>query len=277
MWQRYFGLGIVETEGDFGSQGTPPSHPELLDWLATEFMRRDWDIKAMHRLIVTSATYRQQSKARPDATKADPSNRLLARQNRIRLEAEIIRDATLAVSGLLTPKIGGPSVFPPQPAGAGQFTQIDRQWKADEDEDRYRRGMYTFFRRSAAYPGLALFDAPNAQEAVTRRNLSNTPLQALTLLNDEAQAEFAQALAKRVMAAQPTRDDRMRFAFEACLARTPEPEESERMTQYLARMNDEFASDVEARQALGAESAEQAAWTAVSRVLINLDEFVTRQ
>jgi hypothetical protein len=137
--------------------------------------------------------------------------------------------------------------------------------------------MYTFFRRSAAYPGLALFDAPNAQEAVTRRNLSNTPLQALTLLNDEAQAEFAQALAKRVMAAQPTRDDRMRFAFEACLARTPEPEESERMTQYLARMNDEFASDAEARQALGAESAEQAAWTAVSRVLINLDEFVTRQ
>ena len=277
IWQRYFGLGIVETENDFGSQGTPPSHPQLLDWLASEFVRRDWSLKAMHRLIANSATYRQSSEARPEAQKIDPSNRLLARQNRIRLEAETIRDSALAVSGLLTPKIGGPSVFPPQPPGAGQFTQVDRQWKADEGPDRYRRGMYTFFWRSAAYPGLALFDAPNAQASTTRRNRSNTPLQALTLLNDEAQTEFARALAGRVVAKDENRDERIRFAFETCLARPPREDEQERMSRYLARMTDEFETDREALEALGAESASSAAWTAASRVLINLDEFVTRQ
>ncbi|MBI1357919.1 MAG: DUF1549 domain-containing protein [Acidobacteria bacterium] len=277
MWQRYFGLGIVETEGDFGSQGTLPSHPELLDWLASELIRRDWGMKSMHRLIVTSATYRQSSEARPNAAQVDPSNRLLARQNRTRLEAEIIRDAALAASGLLTDKIGGPSVFPPQPAGAGQFTQVDRQWKADEGPDRYRRGMYTFFWRSAPHPGLTLFDAPNAQEATTRRNSSDTPLQALTLLNDQAQAEFAAALAKRVLAAEEDRDGRLRFAFETCLARPPAPDEQQRMDAYLARMTDEFSTSEQARQALGSSTAEEAAWTAASRVLLNLDEFVTRQ
>jgi len=277
MWQRYFGLGLVETENDFGSQGTPPSHPRLLDWLASEFVRGDWSLKAMHRLIVNSATYRQSSQARPEAKKIDSSNRLLARQNRIRLEAEIIRDSALAVSGLLTPKIGGPSVFPPQPPGAGQFTQVDRQWKADEGANRYRRGMYTFFWRSAAHPGLALFDAPNAQASATRRNHSNTPLQALTLLNDEAQTEFARALAGRVLAKHENRDERIRFAFETCLARPPREEEHETMSRYLARMSDEFETDREALEALGAESASSAAWTAASRVLLNLDEFVTRQ
>jgi len=277
FWQRYFGLGLVETEGDFGSQGTPPSHPELLDWLASEFMRQDWSMKAMHRLIVTSATYRQSSAHRDDLTKADPSNRLLARQNRTRLEAEIIRDASLAASGLLTKTIGGPSVFPPQPAGAGQFTQVDRQWKADEGADRYRRGMYTFFWRSAPYPGLALFDAPNAQEATTRRNRSNTPLQALTLLNDQTQTEFSSALARRVLSAEQSRDERIRYAFETCLARPPRPEEQQRMTAYLSSMLDRFATDEKERAALGSQTAEEAAWTAASRVLLNLDEFVTRQ
>ena len=277
MWQRYFGLGLVETENDFGSQGTPPSHPRLLDWLASEFVRRDWSLKAMHRLIVNSATYRQSSQARPKVKKIDSSNRLLARQNRIRLEAEIIRDSALAVSGLLTAKIGGPSVFPPQPPGAGQFTQVDRQWKADEGPDRYRRGMYTFFWRSAAHPGLALFDTPNAQASATRRNRSNTPLQALTLLNDEAQTEFARALAGRVLAKDENRDARIRFAYETCLARPPREDEHERMSRYLARMTDEFETDREALEALGAKSATAAAWTAASRVLINLDEFVARQ
>jgi len=273
MWQRYFGLGIVETENDFGSQGTAPSHPELLDWLASEFVRQDWSVKAMHRLIVTSATYRQSSSARPDAAKVDPSNRLLARQNRIRLEAEIIRDSGLAVSGLLTPTIGGPSVFPPQPAGAGQFTQVDRKWKADEGPNRYRRGMYTFFWRSAAHPGLALFDAPNAQASVTRRTRSNTPLQALTLLNDDSQTEFAENFAKRVLAFEGNREERIRFAFETSLARPPDPGEQQRMSSYLARMADDFAT----AKGASSRSPQEAAWLAASRVMLNLDEFVTRQ
>ena len=273
LWQRYFGVGIVETENDFGSQGTAPSHPELLDWLASEFVRRDWSLKAMHRLIVTSAAYRRSSAARPDAAAIDPGNRLLVRQNRLRLEAEIIRDAGLAVSGLLAPAVGGPSVYPPQPAGAGQFTQVDRKWKADEGSNRYRRGMYTFFRRSAAYPGLALFDAPDAQAAATRRNRSNTPLQALTLLNDEAQTEFAANLAKRILAAAGDRGGRIRFAFETCLARPPKEREQQRMAQYLARMTDAFAT----AGGDAADSPQEAAWLAASRVMLNLDEFVTRQ
>ena len=277
IWQRYFGLGLVETENDFGSQGTLPSHPQLLDWLASEFVARDWSLKAMHRLIVTSATYRQSSAARPEAKKVDSSNRLLARQNRVRLEAEIIRDSALTVSGLLTPKIGGPSVFPPQPPGAGQFTQVDREWKADEGPNRYRRGMYTYFWRSAAYPGLALFDAPNAQSTTTRRNRSNTPLQALTLLNDEAQTEAARALAVWLLAQDGDREARIQLAYETCLARPPREDEHERMSRYLARMTDEFETDREASAALGVESASEAAWAAASRVLINLDEFVTRQ
>ena len=273
LWQRYFGLGIVETENDFGSQGTTPSHPELLDWLASEFVRQDWSLKAMHRLVVSSATYRQSSAVRPDAAEVDPSNRLLARQNRIRLEAEIIRDSGLTVSGLLTPTIGGPSVFPPQPSGAGEFTQIDRQWKADEGPSRYRRGMYTFFWRSAAHPSLALFDAPNAQASTTRRTRSNTPLQALTLLNDDSQTEFAENFAKRILAFEGDRDERIQFAFETCLARPPDSDEQQRMSSYLARMADDFAS----ADAAGAVSPQEAAWLAASRVMLNLDEFVTRQ
>ncbi len=277
IWQRYFGLGIVETENDFGSQGSEPSHPRLLDWLASEFVRRDWNLKEMHRLILLSATYRQASGYRADASEVDPGNRLLARQNRIRLEAEIVRDVALSASGLLAPVIGGPSVYPPQPAGAGQFTQVDRKWKADDGPDRFRRGMYTYFIRSAAHPGLILFDAPIAQESVTRRNRSNTPLQALTLLNDESQTEFAAGLAKRVLEHSGSRDDRIRHAFEVCFSRPPEPAERERLAEFLAGMADEFATDDGARQEAGSESAEAAAWTAAARVLINLDEFITRQ
>lgn len=277
VWQRYFGLGLVETENDFGSQGAPPSHPALLDWLASEFVRRGWNLKDMHRLIVTSAAYRQASAYRPDAAKVDPSNRLLARQNRLRLEAEAIRDAALSAAGLLEPTVGGPSVYPPQPEGAGQFTQVDRQWKADEGPNRYRRGMYTYFIRSAAHPGLVLFDAPIAQESVTRRNRSNTPLQALTLLNDQAQTELAGALARRVRETAAGRDARIDQAFELCLARPPREAERGRMRRFLAHMTDAFASDPDAVRRAGEESAEAAAWTSVARVLINLDEFVTRQ
>ena len=277
VWQRYFGLGIVETENDFGSQGTLPSNPELLDWMAAEFVRRDWNLKDMHRLILDSSTYRQSSAYRADAAEVDPTNRLLARQNRLRLEAEIIRDAALTAAGLLTPAVGGPSVYPPQPEGAGQFTQVDRKWKADDGPDRFRRGMYTYFIRSAAHPGLVLFDAPNAQESVTRRNRSNTPLQALTLLNDEAQSEFAGALAGRVRDHAAGIEERIDYAFEVCLARPPRSDERDRMAEFVALMTDEFATDADALETVGADSPADAAWTAAARVMINLDEFVTRQ
>ncbi len=277
LWQRYFGLGIVETENDFGSQGSEPSHPELLDWLASEFVRQNWNLKDMHRLILNSATYRQASDYRADAAAADPGNRLLARQNRVRLEAEVIRDAALSASGLLAPAVGGPSVFPPQPAGAGQFTQVDRKWKADEGPSRFRRGMYTYFIRSAAHPALVLFDAPIAQESVTRRNRSNTPLQALTLLNDESQTEFAAGLATRIRDHAADRDARIEYAFEVCLARQPRQPERDRLARFLGTMADAFATDSAATEQAGADSANAAAWTAAARVMINLDEFVTRQ
>jgi mono/diheme cytochrome c family protein len=261
LWQHYFGLGLVETDNDFGTQGTPPSHPELLDWLATEFVRQGWGLKAMHRLIVTSATYRQASKARPELATVDARNRLLARQVRLRLEAEVVRDAALGASGLLSHKLGGPSVFPPQPDGIYRFTQIDKNWKPSGGPDRYRRGLYTFFWRSAPHPSLTVFDAPDASTACTRRNRSNTPLQALTLLNDQGQYEFAQALAARVLREGGADDGaRLRYAFRLCLARAPKERERQRLAELLAR------------EGKGAE-----AWVTVARVLLNLDEFITRE
>ena len=195
LWEAYFGRGLVETENDFGTQGIPPSHPELLDWLATEFVAQGWSLKAMHRRIVTSATYRQSSKHRPELASFDGGNRLLARQSRLRLDAEIIRDASLAACGLLTRQVGGPSVFPPQPAGVMTLGQMKREWTPSTGPDRYRRGLYTFFWRATPHPSLIVFDAPDGTQACTRRIRSNTPLQALTLLNDEAFFEFARALA----------------------------------------------------------------------------------
>jgi mono/diheme cytochrome c family protein len=263
FWQHYFGLGLVETENDFGAQGSSPSHPELLDWLATEFIAHGWSTKAMHRLIVTSATYRQASLALPGLATVDPRNRLLARQNRIRLEAEAVRDAALTASGLVTRTIGGPSVFPPQPAGVYSFTQIDRNWKTVIGPDRYRRGMYTHFWRSAPHPGLTVFDAPESTTTCTRRNRSNTPLQALTLLNDEAYVEFAQGLADRVLAQKFDRDeDRLAYAFRLCVAREPTTRERQTLSKLLDRQRDSQRRDT---------------WTTVARVLLNLDEFITRE
>jgi mono/diheme cytochrome c family protein len=265
LWQQYFGLGLVETDNDFGTQGTPPSHPELLDWLATEFVRRAWSLKAMHRLIVTSATYRQSSRARPDLATVDARNRLLARQARLRLEAEFVRDVALEASGLLSQKVGGPSVFPPQPDGLYRFTQIDKNWKPNVGPDRYRRGLYTHFWRSAPHPSLTVFDAPDASTACTRRNRSNTPLQALTLLNDQGQYEFARALAARVLREGGGNDGaRLRHGFRLCLAREPNGHERQRLGELLARQRAEGASPDEA-------------WVTVARVLLNLDEFITRE
>jgi mono/diheme cytochrome c family protein len=264
MWQAYFGLGLVETENDFGTQGTPPSHLELLDWLASEFIARNWSMKAMHKLIVCSATYRQASKARPDLATLDPRNRLLAKQSRLRLEAEEVRDAALTASGLLTPTVGGPSVFPPQPPGVYAFTQVPRDWKASDGPDRYRRGMYTFFWRSAPHPGLTVFDAPDSTSACTRRNRSDTPLQALTLLNDQAFFECAQSLAKRILKEGGAEDgERLAYGFQLCTARTPNVREREALDRLLAKER--------------GKGDDTSAWTAVGRVLLNLDEFITRE
>lgn len=263
IWQEHFGRGLVETENDFGTQGAPPTHPELLDWLATEFIAQSWSLKALHRLIVTSATYRQASRLRPDLAAIDRENRRLARQSRLRLDAELVRDAALAASGLLNPTVGGPSVFPPQPDGVMGLGQVKREWKADAGPNRYRRGMYTFFWRATPHPMLAVFDAPDAFRTCTRRVRSNTPLQALTLLNDEAFFEFARALADRVLKESPA-DDRARldYAFRLCLARSPSEKERDRLGRLLAE---------------GREESEREAWTTVARVLLNLDEFITRE
>jgi mono/diheme cytochrome c family protein len=285
FWQVYFGTGIVETDNDFGTQGTPPTHPELLNYLASEFMARGWSMKAMHRLIVTSATYRQSSKVRPELQTIDARNRLLARQNRLRLEAEAVRDVALSASGLLSPTVGGPSVYPPQPPGVYVLTQVPRDWKAATSPDRYRRGMYTYFQRSAPHPGLIVFDAPDAGTTCTRRNRSNTPLQALTLLNDQAYVEFAQGLATRILTEAPAADEaRLRFAFGLCVSRAPSPREIDVLTRLLGRQRDSLARNADEAKALapaelpkGTTTTEAAAWTMVARALLNLDEFITRE
>ncbi len=285
FWQRYFGLGLVETENDFGTQGTPPSHPELLDWLATEFMARQWSMKAMHRLIVTSATYRQASTVQPEAARVDPRNRLLARQNRIRLEAELVRDNALAVSGLLSRKIGGPSVFPPQPEGVYAFTQLKKNWQPSSGADRFRRGMYTFIWRSAPHPGLTVFDATDGTTTCTRRTRSNTPLQALTLLNDQAFYECAQALGVRALQESKGEDAaRMDYLFRVSLARAPREREQQALLRFLTHQRETFqANPAETKKILplalptSVSPAEAAAWTMIGRVLLNLDEFITRE
>ena len=265
IWMRLFGRGLVETENDFGTQGTLPSHPELLDWLAAEFMQRGWSTKAMLRLLMTSATYRQSSRTRPELLQIDPQNRLLARQSRLRVEAEIIRDLALCVSGKLSPKIGGPGVYPPQPDGVYAFTQRKKNWKTSHDEDRFRRGMYTFFYRSAPYPMLTTFDVPKFNQVCTSRDRSNTPLQSLTLANSEALFELAECFGRRIIADGGDSDiDRLRFAFRVSFARPPTAAEVDRLLDYTQSVRSRFDED-------------DKVWTAVARVMMNLDEFVTRE
>lgn len=219
----------------------------------------------MHKLIVMSAAYRQSSKGRADAKAVDPDNRLLARQNRLRLDAELVRDSALVVCGLFSEKVGGPSVYPPLPPGANSVTQVKREWKTSEGPDRYRRGVYTFFQRSAPHPSLVLFDAPDATTTCTRRIRSNSPLQALTLLNDEAYFEFAGALADRLLKDKAADDaGKLEEGFLLALNRAPRAAERERLLRLLAAERD-------------SRHEEKAAWTAVSRVLLNLDEFMTRE
>ena len=284
IWQRYFGAGLVDTENDFGIQGTLPSHPALLDWLASELIRKDWSLKAMHRLIVTSAAYRQSSRHRDDAAKLDPTNRLLARQHRLRLESEVVRDVSLAASGLWNRALGGPPVFPPQPQGSSRLGHSKRAWMTSQGEDRFRRGLYTHFWRSTPHPALMVFDSPNGITTCTRRSRSTSPLQALTLLNDEAFYEFAQGLAHRVLREGPDQDaERIDYTFRVCLSRPPSAEESAQLMRFLDHQRNDLARRPrEARSLLSLDSEDEdpqelAAWTLLSSVLLNLDEFITRE
>jgi len=269
MWQEFFGRGLVVTSEDFGTQGEKPSHPELLDWLASEFVDRGWSTKQMHKLIVMSATYRQASSVRKDIETRDPDNTLLARQSRLRLPGELVRDEALAVSGLLNPEIGGKSVRPPQPAGVAELGYANSvKWVESTGADRYRRGLYIHFQRTTPYPMLMNFDEPDSNTSCTRRRRSNTPLQALNLLNDPVFFEAAQALAARAVREapalpRPTRADlaprlesQLDYAFELCTARKPNARELDTLAKFYARQN----SLVE-----------------VARVLLNLDEFITRE
>jgi hypothetical protein len=281
VWQQYFGRGLVETENDFGTQGLFPSHPELLDELAVEFMAQQWSLKALHRLIVGSATYRQSSRVRPELAGVDANNRLLARQSRLRLDGELVRDTMLAASGLLHPAIGGPSVYPPIPDGVMSLGQVKRPWPVSTGGDRYRRGLYTFFFRATPPPSLVLFDTPDAFSACTHRIRSNTPLQALTLLNDQSFVEFAQALAGRVLKEAPKDEPgRIEYAFRLCLARRPNDAEARRLKELLAAQAGYFASAPQEAKVLTGQlepDAERAAWTMAARVLLNLDETITRE
>jgi hypothetical protein len=281
LWAQLFGTGLVETEEDFGTQGELPSHPELLDWLATEYVRRGWDTKAMLRLIVTSATYQQSSRVTPDRLAKDPRNRLLSRAPRLRLEAEAVRDQALALSGLLSRKIGGPSVYPPQPDGLWQAAfNGQRKYPTSEGEDRHRRGLYTFWRRTVPYPSMATFDAPSRETCTVRRIRSNTPLQALVTLNDPVYVEAAQALARRIVKeGGTTAEDRAKYGLKLCLARPPRDEQVRELVKLHENELDHYRGDTAgAKKMAGSadDAADLAAWTVVANVLLNLDGVLTK-
>jgi mono/diheme cytochrome c family protein len=293
IWMAYFGNGLVTTPEDFGMQSDPPSHPELLDWLATEFMRNNWSFKHLHRLIVHSATYRQSSNVTPSAYEKDPYNRWLARGSRLRVEGEIVRDIALAVSGLLNPKLGGPSVMPPAPKFLFEppASYAPFPWKHDTSDEQYRRGIYVFRRRSTPFPALQTFDVPNADASCVRRQRSNSPLQALVSLNEPVFVECSQALARKVLAEGGRTDEqRIAFAFRSALARSPAPDEMQELLRLLhkekQRIADGWVNAIEIATGTnvppkdlpaGASPTQLAAYTVVSRVLLNLDETITKE
>jgi hypothetical protein len=288
FWAQLFGTGIVETEEDFGTQGELPSHPELLDWLAVRFMDSGWNMKAMLKLIVTSAAYRQSSRVTPELLARDPRNRLLAHAPRVRLEAEMVRDQALALSGLLSRKIGGPSVFPPQPEGLWQAAfNGQRTWATSSGQNKYRRALYTFWRRTVPYPSMATFDAPSREICAIKRVRTNTPLQAFVTLNDPVYVEAAQALARRIVReGGSSAEDRVRFALKLCLCRPPGSEQVERLIELYQGELARYQKNREAAVSLatepigplpaGMDPADLAAWTTVANVLLNLDGVLTR-
>jgi hypothetical protein len=293
IWQEYFGTGLVQTAEDLGTQGEYPSHPELLDWLAVELMDHNWSLKHIHRLIATSATYRQSSHVTEELYQRDPSNRLLARGPRFRLSGEIVRDAALAISGLLNRDVGGPPVYPPAPdflflppASYGPKT-----WPTESGANRYRRALYTFRFRSVPYPMLQNFDTPRGDAACVRRVRSNTPIQALTTLNEDLFVECSRALAMQIVSLAGDDQERMMQAFRRCTGRSPSEYELQTLLSFLLNQKERFAAEPEQNSLqlstgspegklqlpANVAAADVAAWTAVSRVLLNLDEVVTKE
>ncbi len=300
FWAQLWGTGLVATEEDFGTQGELPSHPELLDWLATQFMASpaspprkggessSWNIKSLLKLMVTSATYRQSSRVTPELIAKDPKNRLLSRGPRFRLEAEMVRDQALAVSGLLSRKVGGPSVYPPQPPGLWQAAfNGQRTYPTSTGEDRYRRGLYTFWRRTIPYPSMTTFDAPSRETCTVRRVRTNTPLQAFVTLNDPVYVEAAQALARRIMKeGGGSAQERATFGLRLVLDRPASAEQVKRVVALFEEEREHYKKDAKAAAALaseplgplpaGMDAAEAAAWTVVGNVLLNLDGVMTK-
>ncbi len=288
IWQQLFGRGLVATPENFGLQGEPPSHPELLDWLATEFASAGWNRKALIRLIVTSSAYRQSSRHRPDLAERDPGNTLLARQNRFRVEAEVIRDLALAVGGLLNTEMGGPSIQPPLPTSLlnrPEF-QSERLMAPSRGTERFRRGVYVNVQRTFPYPMFKDFDSADSSAACPRRDRSNTPLQALTLWNDPAFTECARALGLRgVRECRGGIAARLRHTFRVAFARQPDPIESEILARVYESHRTLYHGDRRATTALlgneplpaDVSPPDAAAWVAVARTLLNLDEFITRE
>jgi len=292
-WQLHFGTGIVKTAEDFGSQGDPPSHPQLLDWLATEFIRTKWDVKAMQRLMVTSAAYRQSSRVTPELRERDPENRLLARGPRFRLPAEMVRDNALAASGLLVEKFGGPSVFPFQPKGLWEEIAYGDVYSAQtytpsHGDDLYRRSMYSFWKRTSPPPTLITFDAPDREKCMARRAVTNTPLQALALMNDPTYVEAARALAQRMIReGGPDPVKRIRYGFRLATTRNPQPKEvqvlreMERAGLAHYRQHKDAALKLdgvgESKVDAMVDMGELAAWTTVASTMLNLDETITRE
>ena len=281
QWAAFFGHGLVRTTEDFGFQGEAPSHPALLDWLALEFMRQGWSLKQLHKLIVLSATYQQMSAVTPELLARDPENRLLSRGPRVRLEAEMIRDAALRASGLLSDQLGGPSVFPPQPPGVtteGAYGSL--AWNISTGPDRYRRGLYTFTKRTAPFAMFTTFDAPSGEACVARREVSNTPLQALTLLNDPVFTEAAQALGRLLAARKTSVEERLDHLFRRCLSRPPTKEETIALAKFFTAQKQRFiAKELNAPLVAGPGDGDvnaRAAWTALARVLLNLDEAINK-
>jgi len=287
FWEQIFGTGIVRTVEDFGTQGDPPTHPELLDWLATELVARHWDAKQFLKLLVTSATYCQSSAVRPPLLARDPDNLLLARGPRFRASAEVVRDQALAVSGLLSTKMYGPPVHPPQPSlGLHAAFSSSLDWKTSEGEDRYRRAVYVEWRRTNPYATMAAFDAPSREVCALRRPRSNTPLQALVTLNDPVYMEAARALGLRMSEASGSISDRLTYGFRLCLARQPSAKELSRLlafyqqakTEYAAKpkLAEEMMAPPPASLPVAGAANEFAAWAAVGNVLLNLDEMLMK-
>lgn len=286
-WAEFFGHGLVETLEDFGRQSAAPTHPELLDWLATELVQSGWSMKKLHRRIVTSATYQQSAQLTPELQQRDPHNKLYARGPRLRLRAELIRDNALASSGLLSPKLGGPPVFPPQPEGLWNVTgRVDNTYRTSTGPERYRRGLYTIRRRSSPYPSFTAFDAPDRSACVIQRPCTNTPLQALTLMNDPVYIEAAIALAQRMLSEAPaqTAPARLAYGFRLCLARAPSPQELDVLAKIYHRAQQRYEGDPAAAHAVLQNSVRHypedpvqlAAWFQVATVLLNLDETITK-